>query len=348
MDMTRSSADSIASVEQLEDRLSEPTPGVIETLGRLEGDLLVLGVGGKMGPTLARMAVWAFAAAGVKRRVIGVSRFSDGTLEAQLNAQGIETIRADLLDQQQLDRLPDVPNVVSMTGMKFGSAGQKSLTWAMNSHLAGMIAQRFRHSRIVAFSTGNVYPLSPVHLGGSREEDDPGPIGEYAMSALGRERMFEHFSRTLKIPTSIVRLNYACELRYGVLVDLAQQIQAGEAINLAMGAFNVVWQGDANAMALQSFARASSPPFVFNLAGPETMSVRRVCEQLGRLMNKPVNFVGEETGTALLSNGQMAHRLFGYPRTSVEQLIKWVADWVARGGASLGKPTHFETRDGKF
>lgn len=338
----------INSVEQLEDLLSEPTPQVIDTLGNLSGDILVLGVGGKMGPTLARMAVRASQAARVKRRVIGVSRFSDPVLKSRLNEWGVETISADLLDPRQLAELPDCPHVIAMPGMKFGSTGAQARTWAMNTYLAGMIAERYAKSRIVAFSTGNVYPLSPVVEGGSREHDEPGPVGEYAMSCLGRERMYEHFSRTHGTPLSIVRLNYANELRYGVIVDLAQTVWRGEPVPLAMGCFNAIWQGDANAASLASLAHASSPPFVFNLAGPEILSVRHVATQLGALMHRPATFVGHESPTALISNGQLGHRLFGYPRVSIEQVVRWIANWVDHGGASLGKPTHFEARDGKY
>lgn len=338
----------IRSLEELEDRLSTPSPGVVDTMARLDGDLVVLGVGGKMGPTLARMAVRASQEAGVRRRVIGASRFSEPGLDERLRAQGIETMRCDLLDQEQLDRLPEVPHVVAMPGMKFGATGQAALTWAMNSYLAGMICQRFRRSRIVAFSTGSVYPLAPVHLGGSLESDPPQPVGEYAMSALGRERIYEHFSRTLGIPLALVRLNYANELRYGVLADLARRVLAGEPIELAMGHFNALWQADANAMSLQAFDHVATPPFVVNLAGPETLSVRRVCQQFAALFGTPVHFVGSESADALLSNAQLACRLFGYPRVTAGQMIHWVADWVLGGGKSLDKPTHFESRDGKF
>jgi nucleoside-diphosphate-sugar epimerase len=340
--------DHINSVEQLEDLLSEPTPHLIESLGKLDGDVLVLGVGGKMGPTLARMAVRASHAARVKRRVIGVSRFSDPVLKSRLNEWGVETISADLLDPQQLAALPDCPHVIAMPGMKFGSTGAQARTWAMNTYLAGMIAQRFAKSRIVAFSTGNIYSLSPVVNGGSREVDEPNPIGEYAMSCLGRERMYEHFCRTQGTPVSIVRLNYAVELRYGVIVDVAQQVWRGEPVPLSTGCFNAIWQGDANAASLAALAHTASPPFVFNLAGPEILSVRRVAEELGVLMHRPVTFDGHESPTALISNGQHGHRLFGYPRVSIEHVIRWIANWVIHGGASLGKPTHFETRDGKF
>jgi nucleoside-diphosphate-sugar epimerase len=340
--------DAIRTVEELEDLLSEPNAGVVETLGRLEGDIILLGAGGKMGPTLARMARRASDAAGVRRRVIGVSRFSSGQVEASLQAHGVETVRCDLLDQRQLDALPDAANVVALAAMKFGATGQEALTWAMNCYLPGMISQRYRHSRIVVFSTGNVYGLTPVYLGGSVETEPLNPVGEYALSCVGREWIYEHFSRTLGIPTAVLRLNYAAELRYGVLVDLAQKILAGRPIDLAMGHVNVLWQADANAMALQAFDHAASPPFVINLAGPELLSVRRVAAEIARLLGRDADCQGTESADALLSNGQAAHRLFGYPRVSAQQMIHWVADWVQRGGASLDKPTHFEVRDGRF
>ncbi|HEV3020921.1 MAG TPA: NAD-dependent epimerase/dehydratase family protein [Pirellulales bacterium] len=339
---------SIASIEELDDLLSEPTPGVVEALAKTDGDLIVLGVAGKMGPTLARMARRAFDAAGQDRRVIGVSRFSEPGLEDGLRAQGIDTIRADLLDSQQLDGLPDAPQVLAMTGMKFGTAGQASLSWALNVYLAGMICQRFRASRIVAFSSGNVYPFTKVARGGSTESDEPGPVGEYAMTALGRERIYEHFSRSLGTPLALVRLNYANEPRYGVLSDLARKVLAGEEVDLAMGYFNAIWQGDANAMALQCFVHTSSPPFVVNVAGSETLSVRQVCEEFGARFGRPPRFVGTEADDALLSNAQLCRRLFGPPRVDAVALIGWIADWVGRDGPSLGKPTHFEARDGRF
>ena len=340
--------DAIENVGQLEERLSEPSPGAIETLARLEGDLLILGVGGKMGPTLARMARRASDAAGVRRRVLGASRFSSPRLETMLRDHGVETIRCDLLDPEQLGRLPDVPNVVFMTGMKFGSTGQEALTWAMNVWLPGMVGRKFRSSRIVAFSTGNVYGLSPVALGGSVESDPPRPLGDYAMSCLGRERILEYFSRLHDTPLVLLRLNYATELRYGALADIARRVFAGEAIDLAMGHLNAIWQADANAVALQAFSLVASPPRVLNVAGPELLSVLRVAEEFGRLFGKPVTFRGTESPDALLSNAQQAHQLFGYPRVGVRQLVEWIADWVRRGGEDLGRPTHFEVRDGNF
>ncbi len=338
----------IENVEQLEDLLSEPRDYVIEALARVEGDIIVLGAGGKMGPTLARMARRASDSAGVSRRIIAVSRFSSDEARSNLDAVGVETIRCDLLDPEQISELPDAANVVFMVGMKFGSSENRSLTWAMNAYLPGVVCRRYRGSRIVAFSTGNVYPLVAAASGGSKETDEPGPVGEYAMSTLGRERVFEHFSRSMSIPLSIIRLNYACELRYGVLVDIAQRVFAGEPVELTTGYLNAVWQADANAMSLAALAHACVPGFVLNVAGPETLSVRRVAEQLASAMGKEPVFSGSESPDAFLSNSEKAQRLFGVPKVSVDQMISWVADWVMRGGESLGKPTHFNTRDGKF
>ena len=338
----------IETVEQLEVVLSEPSDAAARAVAQLRGDIVVLGVGGKMGPTLARMAKRAGDRAGVRRRVIGVSRFSNSQEEMKLQQWGVETIRCDLLDRARLDALPDAPNVVYMAGMKFGSTGQEAMTWAMNCFLPGMVCEKYRRSRIVAFSTGNVYGLVPVSGGGSVERDAVNPLGDYAMSCVGRERVFEHFSRALKIPVSIIRLNYACELRYGVLVDLARRVYGGEAIDLSMGHMNVIWQADANAMALASFDRASSPPFVLNVTGREVLSVRLVCELFAQRFGRRVTFTGTESPDALLSNARVAHELYGPACVSVNQMIDWVAHWVARGGATLGKPTHFEVRDGKF
>jgi hypothetical protein len=338
----------IENVEQLEGLLSEPRPAAIEAMRQLEGDLMLLGVGGKMGPTLARMARRASDMAGAKRRVIGVSRFSSGGVEQQLGRHGVETLRCDLMDKTQVDRLPDVPNLIFMTGMKFGSAGNAGMTWMMNVYVPGMVCQRFTKSRIVAISSGNVYGLSPVARGGSVESDALNPIGEYAMTAVGRERIFEHFSRALLIPLALVRLNYANEMRYGVLADLARSVWNEQPIELAMGSFNAIWQADANAAVLASFDHLSVPPRVINVAGPELLSVRRVAEEFGRLLGKPVTLHGTESPDALLSNAQRSHQLFGYPCVATRQMMEWIADWVRRGGESLDKPTHFQVRDGNF
>jgi len=338
----------IRSVEELEERLSQPGPDLAESFSKVEGDILILGAGGKMGPSLARMAKRASQLAGTRRRIIAVSRFSASGLRQQLDSQGIETISCELLDEKALAQLPKAPNIVYLAGMKFGATGQEALTWAMNSFLPGLVCHNFPHSRIVAFSTGNVYGLSSVATGGADETHLPEPVGEYAMSCLGRERIFEHFSRTLQIPISLIRLNYACDLRYGVLVDLARKIQTDQPIDLTMGHFNTIWQGDANAVALRTFKHAASPPFTLNVTGAETLSVREISTRLGALMRKTPRFAGTEAPTALLSRSDKSVKLFGRPSVEASQLIEWVADWVSQGGISLGKPTHFESRDGKF
>ncbi len=338
----------IESVTELEDLLSTPASGVAETLAHLEGDILILGVGGKMGPTLARMAQRASAAAGVTRQVIGVSRFSEAGLREALERRGVETIAADLLDRAALERLPDAPNVVFMAGRKFGSTGQEWLTWAMNVYLPGMVAERFRNSRIVVFSTGNVYPLVPVASGGARETDPPGPVGEYAQSCLGRERMFEYGSQQHGTPVLIARLNYAVETRYGILLDVAQKVRAGIPIPLAMGYVNVIWQGDANGWILRCFDHCQSPPAVLNITGTETLSIRRLAEAFGERLGQAPVFEGEENATALLSNASRAAGLFGPPQVAVEQAAEWVAHWLEQGGPTHNKPTHYEARDGKF
>jgi nucleoside-diphosphate-sugar epimerase len=341
-------ADTIQNLEQLEDLLSEPTSEVVQTLRRLEGDLIVLGVAGKMGPSLARMARRASDLAGTRRRIIGVARFSSAGLEAELQRYGIETIRCDLLDEEAVQRLPDAPNVLYLAGMKFGATGQEALTWAMNTHLPALACRKFAHSRIVAFSTGNVYGFVPASSGGARETDPPAPVGEYGMSCLGRERIFEYFSRTLGTPGALIRLNYACDLRYGVLVDIAQKVLAGTPVDLGASWFNTLWQGDANAMTLRCFDHVASPPLVLNLTGSECLNVREACEKLGQLLGRKPVFTGTEATTALLGNAGRAFGLFGRPRVSADQLLAWVAGWVQQGGPTLNKPTHFETRNGRF
>jgi nucleoside-diphosphate-sugar epimerase len=338
----------ISDVRHLDDLLSEPPDSLVDVMRRLDGDILVLGVAGKMGPSLARMARRATDSAGVRRRIIGVSRFTSSAQEQALQSHGIETVRGDLLDEAALAALPEAANVVFMAGRKFGSTGDEPLTWAMNAYLPALVCRRYRHSRIVAFSTGNVYGLTRAGSGGSVETDPPRPVGEYAMSCLGRERMFEHFSGEAGIPTALVRLNYAVEMRYGVLADLARRVRAGEPIDVTMGYFNVIWQADANAMALALFDHVASPPLVVNVAGPEELSVRETCETFATLMNVAVTFHGSEAPDALLSNGSLVRSLVGGPRVDARRLIAWTADWVSRGGPSLDKPTHFESRDGTF
>ena len=333
----------------LEDRLSEPSEATLTSLGELKGDILVLGAGGKMGPSLARMARRASDATGVKRRVIAVSRFGDSKVQAALADSGVETIVGDLMDEAFIASLPKCENVIFMVGLKFGTDGGEARTWATNAYLPGMVCRRFAGSRIVCFSTGNVYGLVPIEPGsGSVENDVLNPVGEYAMSCLGRERVCEYFSRETKTPMVVFRLNYATELRYGVLVDLARQVASGQPVSLATGFFNVIWQADAVSMALCSLAHATSPPFYLNVTGPERISCREVCLRLGELMNKQVSFRGEESDSALLSDARLAHRLFGRPRVTLDEMIVWTADWIAQGGETWDKPTHFEVRDGKF
>ena len=328
---------------ELEAALSEPTPQVVETLSRHAGDIVLLGAAGKMGPTLARMA--KRAAPG--RRVIAVSRFSGGGEDA-FTAHGVEAIRCDLLNEAEVAKLPDAPNVVYMPGRKFGSTGDEGTTWAINCYLPAIVCNKYANSRIVAFSTGNVYPFSHPDSGGPTEETPLNPVGEYGMSALGRERMFGYFSRSLGIPVSIIRLNYAVDLRYGVLVDIARKVLAGESVDLGMGYFNTIWQGDASAMTLRAFDHCAVPPRVFNVTGPEVLSVWQVCERFAELFGTRPRLTGAEGDTALISNAAAGIAALGPLRVSTEQLIDWVADWVKRGGRSLDKPTHFEARDGKF
>ena len=337
----------IEDVHHLDDLLSEPSAGAIDAIRQLDGDLLILGVAGKMGPTLARMARRASDEAGRPRRIIGVARFSNPTVATELQQHGIETIAADLLDPDQVARLPDAANVLWMGGMKFGTTGQEALTWAMNTYAPALICSRFRRSRIVAFSTGNVYGLSPVVRGGCLEGEPLNPVGEYSLSALGRERIFEYFGRTFSIPMAILRLNYAVEMRYGVLVDIARNVLADEPIDVSMGHLNAIWQGDANAMALQAFGCVATPPRVLNITGP-ILSVRRVAESFAELFDKSVTIIGTEAADALISNPRESHRHFGPPRIDADQMMKWIAAWVRRGGASFEKPTHFESRDGRF
>jgi len=308
----------------------------------------VLGVGGKMGPTLARMAKRASEKAGAKRRIIGVSRFSSSTIEKRLRAWGIETVCCDLLDSRSLVMLPDASNIIFMAGMKFGSTGQEWLTWAMNAFLPGLVADRYRDSRISVFSTGNIYGLSPLSQGGSREEDSLNPAGEYAMSCLGRERVFEYYSRLNKTKMTLLRLNYASEMRYGVLLDIALRVHARQPVSLSMGYFNTIWQADASAMCLQSLGCASSPPNVINITGPELLSVRTVAEEFGKRLGRAVRFEGAESSDALLSNAAKSYGLFGRPRVSAQQLMDWIAGWVKSGGNTLAKSTHFEERAGHF
>jgi nucleoside-diphosphate-sugar epimerase len=301
-----------------------------------------------MGPTLARMAVRAIAELGLPYKVYGVARFSQPAGREPLEAAGVHTITCDLLDRAALAQLPDSRNVIFMAGQKFGTTGAQHMTWGINTYLPALAAERYAGARLVAFSTGNVYPLMPVVSGGAREGDEPNPVGEYAASCLGRERIFEYFSRTQELRCAIMRLNYAVEMRYGVLVDIATKVYKRQPVDVSMGAANVIWQGDANAQALALLGHCATPPFICNITGPETVSIRRVAEQFAELFGVEAQMTGDEAPTALLSNAAQAQQLFGYPTVSLQQMIGWIADWVQRGGVGLNKPTHFEARDGKF
>jgi nucleoside-diphosphate-sugar epimerase len=338
----------ISSEKQLEDLLSEPSPADARAMAEMEGDLIILGVAGKMGPSLARRARRACELGGVSKRIIGVARFSERETRDSLESAGIETVTADLLAPHALPGLPDAPNILYMAARKFGSTGAEHLTWAMNTLLPALVAERYAASRIVAFSTGNVYPLVPVTTGGATEELPPDPVGEYAQSALGRERIFEFFSRRNQTPVMLLRLNYAVELRYGVLLDIGQKVFDRRPVDVGMGYVNVIWQGDANSVALRSFGLCQSPPAVLNLTGPEILAVRGIARAFGERFGVEPVFQGTEADTALLSDAARCRKLFGCPLVTVEQMIEWVAEWIRMGGATLAKLTHFETRDGRF
>ncbi|NIK76935.1 nucleoside-diphosphate-sugar epimerase [Paenibacillus castaneae] len=336
------------TIAELEAKLAEPSKKLIEDLRQIEGDILVLGIGGKMGPSLARLAKNAIREGGLNKRVIGVSRFSNEEARRELEEAGVETISCDLLDDQALNRLPDVQNVIYMAGNKFGTTGKEYFTWAMNAYLPGRVAEKYKNSRIVVFSSGNVYPFSPTGSGGVNEGTAPEPLGEYAQSCLGRERVFEYFSHQNGTPMAIYRLNYAIDMRYGVLLELAKAVWEERPINLSMGHANIIWQGDANEMALRCLTQCSNPPSIINVTGPETMSIRFAAGEFAKRMGKEAIFTGVESDTALLNNAAKAHQLFGYPSVSLLQMIDWTADWVQADGYTWNKPTHFQERKGKF
>ncbi len=335
--------DRFSDAEHLEDVMSTPSAALMADLARVPGDIMVLGVGGKMGPTLARMAKRAAR----DRRVIGVARFSEAGLREKLESHGVECIAADLLSREALAALPEVPNIVFMAGRKFGSQGSEWLTWAMNAHVPALVAERFQAARIVAFSTACVYPFVPVASGGAKENVAPTPPGEYANSCVARERMFEHFSHRFGTAGRLIRLSYAIDMRYGVLHDLAAKVLAKQTIDLAMGHANIIWQGDANEWALRALAHCTKPTSALNVSGP-IISIRAAAEGLARRLGVTPVFSGREAETAWLIDCARAEALFGKPQVSLDTLLDWTADWTSRGMDSLGKPTHYEVRDGNY
>ena len=332
----------------LEDWLSRPSPADVETVKAHPGDLMILGAGGKMGPTLALRIRRAVQQAGTGQRVFAVSRFEDRQLRDSLTGGGIEVIPLDLMRAGALATLPPAPNLLYLAGRKFGSSGNAALTWAMNVLLPGRVAEHFRDSRIVALSSGNIYPFLPVTSPGANEDTPVGPVGEYAQSVLGRERMFEHGAIEYGTRVVNLRLNYALEPRYGVLADLGLKVWKNEPVDIGMPAVNIIWQGDANSYALQSLSLCQSPAAVLNLAGGEVLRVHDLALAFAQRWNKEPRFTGREAATALLNDSTKCRSLFGEPLVGWRQMLDWTAHWIETGGRSLGKPTHFEARDGKF
>ncbi len=328
----------------LEDILSEPTEATKKVITTLKGDIVVLGAGGKMGPTLAMMLKKASG----NKNIYAVSRFGDKAVKARIEEAGVKTIEADLLDESSYSKLPKVENVFYLAGMKFGATGNQPLTWALNSFLPGMVARHYKDARIVAFSTGNVYPLVDIKSGGAQEDTIPEPVGEYAQSCLGRERMFQYFSQLHKTAVTIVRLNYANEPRYGIIVDLTLKILNNDPVDLTMGAVNLIWQRDANDYIIQAISLAKSPPAILNVTGPDTVPIRQLAEQIGKELNKEPRFVSQEAQTALLSNASYCFSVFGYPKTTLEEMVSLIVKWVTSGKKVLNKPTKYDIRDGKF
>ena len=334
--------------EKLDSMLTEPSAALVEDIKKIDGDIMVLGAGGKMGPTLCILAKNAIERAGVSKRVIAVSRFTDPIATALLHSHGVETISCDLLNTNELRSLPDVKNIIFMAGRKFGTDGGEWQTWAMNSTLPAFVAEKFKGANIVVFSSGNIYPIVPLSSGGCTEKDKVGPIGEYAMSCLARERAFEYAAHTYGTKVFIYRLNFAVDLRYGVLYDMAEKIMSGTPIDIKTPALNCIWQGSANEIAIRGLLHASESVKIMNVTGPETVSIQKAAKKLAEYLGKEAIFEGEPGTDAYLNDASQAMETFGYPSVSIETLIRWQAEWILDGGRSLGKPTHFEERKGSY
>ena len=334
--------------EKLNELLTTPSDALIEDIKKINGDIMVLGAGGKMGPTLCVLAKNACRAAGIDKKIYAVSRGSDPIATELMKDNGIEVIAMDLLDKERLYTLPEVENVIYMAGKKFGTNGNEWQTWAMNSVLPAFVGDKFKNSNIVVFSSGNIYPIVPLSEGGCKESDPVGPNGEYAMSCLARERSFEYAANTYGTNVFIYRLNFAVDLRYGVLFDVADKIMKGEKISLATPCFNFIWQGSANEIAIRGLLHAKSPACVMNVTGPETVSVKQAAIKLGKYLGKEPIFDDYVGNDAYLNDASLAMETFGYPSVSAETLIRWQAEWILDGGRTLNKPTHFEERKGKY
>ncbi|MDR2915923.1 MAG: epimerase [Tannerella sp.] len=326
----------------------KPSQALLDDISKIEGDILILGAGGKMGPAMAILAKDAINAIGINKEIIAVSRFSDADAREKLSSYGITTIRADLLNDNDLDKIPDVPNVIYLAGHKFGTTGNETYTWAMNTFLPGIIAEKFNKSNIVVFSTGNVYPLSPVVNGGMTEDMPASPIGEYAQSCLGRERIFQYFSTKNNTPVLLYRLNYANDVTYGVLLEIAKSVHEEREIDLTMGNVNVIWQGDANEIAIRALLHCTVPAKILNVTGPEIISVKWIAEEFGKQFGKTPVFSGKEKQEALLSNASECFKLFGYPHINLKQMMELIGHWVMEKGKMINKPTHFQERKGAY
>jgi nucleoside-diphosphate-sugar epimerase len=338
----------IEDIETLDEMLSRPSPALVAFMRTLEGPLVVLGAGGKMGPTLCVMTKRAAEEAGSALEVVAVSRFTDASRKAWLEARGVRVHACDLFDRSAVTDLPEARNVIYLVGLKFGTRDNPALTWAANALIPSFVSEKYAQARMVALSTGNVYPLTPVAAGGTREDAPLTPLGEYANACVARERIFQYYTQVSPLRAVMIRLNYAVELRYGVLVDIARKIESEQSVDVTMGYFNCIWQRDANDMIVRALDHTSAPGRALNLPGEAVLSVRALAQRLGKAMGRSARITGEEAPTALLSDASEAFRLLGRPETSLEEVIDWTAQWVAEGRPLLGKPTHFEVRDGAY